>query len=530
MREGLRTHGPAWTGFFAMIAIALLMGNTIQAGLAIQAPRITALPGPPIDLPTEDADGDSYGDDVDLFDGDLALRIEFTELTIPGTAPYIVVGTQDDQWRLGEGAELEWPHIIDHDPLGRTPGSAAWKDDVLRTGAWWYSVPADGASKAIVGASRLNELSGDHGFLWPQAFHVDVREDRPLVALQVYLYDAGPDPDREYGPWEVEYDVLADRWRVEDGPWLNDTHEVEAVDGDASLVFNLRLAPGITPAVAQVLAEKWAPTLYFAGGERFFPVPGDLMQEFHGFADVNPDYRTWTRGFNNGRDAYMLFLGDFNGDRKTDHQDAAIMVDVLAAGGRAPPTVYAHVHQTTGDRLVIQYWFLYAYNFVPDESGDDIALLAHNGDREFIQVTFENLAGALAGEPIAVSYSEHYKGIRVEDPESTDVYVAKGSHASYPGPGDDRKLRPAFVGYGDVFDGQGPTWDPGNYTIELLKAQEFHQGYLWGPITRHSRELGTTWKPLQQHTFRYPFIDPMVWQHGLREVKPGDFDDLFGGA
>jgi hypothetical protein len=267
-------------------------------------------------------------------------------------------------------------------------------------------------------------------------------------------------------------------------------------------------------------------------------LPGVTLQQFHGFARVEGDWRTWMREFNNGRDAYILFLADFNGDRITNHHDAGIMIDLLRAGGLGERTVYAHVHNTTADKLVIQYWFLYAYNFVQDESGDDIDLLAHSGDREFVQLTFASLADAMAGRPESVSYSQHYKGVVIPDPgpgtapffgAHPDVYVAKGSHASYPVPGDDRRFRPAFAGFGDVFDGRGETWIPGNYTIEVLSAQPWHQGYLWGPITRHSRDLGTTTKPLLQHTFRYPFIDPLNWQARLSGMDADQLTDAYGG-
>lgn len=508
--------------------LALLMGVTLQAAIPDQAPAIAALPRAPIDLPSADADRDTYGDDVDLVAGDAMIRIQIDALQAPGAQPYIVVGTQDDHWRLGRGAELKWPHIVDMDPLGHDVGSPTWAKQSIRTGAWWMSLPADGASKSI-GHDVLEPATQIPGVEWPQTFWVNVRDDRPVATIDLSLWNARPDPDRRLGAWKLDVDIRdASVDGLGDG-WLDDLLHIE-VTATTDLAMETK----------QDLADRWAPTIRFAEGERFFPLPGDIMERFHGIASREPDHRTWTRDFNNARDTYLLYLADFNGDRITNHEDAAVMVDLLRAGGQAPPTIYSHVTQTTGDHVVIQYWLLYAYNYVQDTGGEDVQFLAHNGDRELVQLRFASLEDALAGRPIDLTYSQHYKGIRFPDPgpgtapftneTHFDIYVARGSHASYPLPGDDRRLRPAFAGYGDRFDGLGEVWTPGNYTVEILSDQSFHAGYLWGPITRHHRDLGSAGKPLLQHTFRYPFLDPMLWQHNRPFSEADGLAALYGGA
>ena len=539
MRPVVKEQAPTLAAFGAMMLLALLMGLTLHASLPTDGPGLAALPRQPIVLPGpgQDDDRDSYPDAVDVMDGDASIRIVVDGLRMAGNQPYIVVGTQDDQWRLGRDRELAWPHIVDMDPLGHDVGSVAWTEASLRTGAWWMSEPAEGASKSITTASELGPEDRPEGATWPQTFHVQVRDDQRHVTLDVSLWDADPDPDVNRGRWTLVVDLLSGSWTVGD-----EAHASPAwLDADSgALRVDVMPVAGIEPATQQEIADRWAPTLHFAGGERFYPLPGDVMERFHGIASRDPDHRTWTRDFNNARDAYLLYLADFNGDRTTDHQDAAIIVDLLRAGGQAPPTVYAHVTNATNDQVIVQYWLLYAYNFVQDERGDDVPVLAHSGDREFIQLRFASLDDALQGRPVDISYSQHYKGIRIPDPgpgmapftnaTHPDIYVARGSHASYPVPGDDRRLRPAFAGFADFFDGDGEVWEPGNYTVELLGTQSFHQGYLWGPITRHHRELGTSGKPLLQHTFRYPFIDPILWQHNRDLALADELDGMYGGG
>lgn len=541
MREAFRAHAPGLAAFMVMILIAATMAASIDAGGSAQTAG-TGLPTEPIRLPGpgQDADGDSYADDVDVWDGDLTLRIVLSRLDAPQVrAPYFVIGTQDDQWRTGAGRALEWTHIVDHDALGRDPGSPAWTRDVLRTGTWVYSVPMEDSAKAIAETGVLAPDDVPRGTEWPQSFHVNVRDDAPRVTATAELYDAERDPDRLAATWSVEVDIPNATWRMGDG---------EAAVGSSiqheGLEATLETVSAISPGTQAEVAARWAPAVHFASGERFFPTAGEALAQFHGFARREADerdYRTWTTSFNNGRDGYVLLLADFNGDRRVDHEDARLMTDILRAGGVAPDRVYAHVANATGDRVVVQYWFLYMYNFVRGETGEGIELLAHAGDREFIQLTFDSLEDARTGRPASVAYSQHYKGIRVLEPPAgvapfsrndthIDVYSAVGSHASYPAPGDDRRFRPAFRNWGDTFDGRNGTWEPGDYEMELLGGQAWHQGHLWGPVTRHSRDLGTATKPLLQHTFRYPFQDPVAWERVLQVLDAQDIEDTYGGA
>lgn len=519
MREVVRPHAPTVVAFVTMLAVAAVFGVALapaatHAASGALAEEPILLPGP-----GEDADGDTYADGADLWAGNLEARLVVEAFDAPGSAEQVVflVGTQDDHWRTGAGAELEWRHVVDHDALGNDPGSPAWSRDALRTGLWLRAVRDHGAS----GVADL-----------PLAFHVDLRDDRAVVRIDVEAYDPGRSPDRLLGRWALDLDVR-------DGSWGSAGQRAApggSLDlGDATI--RLERASALPLDVQQEVAARWAPLLRFARTEGFQPVPGEALQRFHGFYAREPDLRTWTLDFNNARDGYRLLLADFDGDGRVDHRDARVMTEVLEAGPVAPPTVYAQVLVTTGDAVVVQYWFLYFYNFVSDEAGRDIEALAHDGDREFIQLRFADLDAARHGTPQAVAYSQHYRGVVVPyeprrppfhvDPLRPAVFVAAGSHAAYPAAGDDDALRPGFVGYGDRFDGAGATLTPGDYALEVLHDQSWHMGHLWGPLTRHARDFGTSTKPLLQHHFTYPFTDPLDWESRLPVVPAREVQALY---
>lgn len=548
MREAVARHFPSLAGFLAMLVIAGSLGATFGVREWPSAQRFAPFPAEAIDLPApeDDADRDGYADAVDLVAGDFALRVEVTRLEVDRdhAEPYLVLGTQDDQWRIGQGRELGWRHVVDPDPLGRSPGSPSWLSYALRTGLWLVSEPGEGERYALAEASTLSR-DESHGAVWPHAFSVNMRDDVSTVSLVVEVWDASDRPHRRLGAWNLEYDLNGDAWReggreFEDGEAGELGALASSLAEGAGLEISVARANEPSIALREAVARRWAPALFFDSEEKFFPTRGEVLEEFHGFLGRTPDYRTWAQSFNNGRDSYRLLVADFDGDRQVTSDDVILITDILRAGERAPPTVYAHALNSTNS-FAVQYWFVSMYNFVVNEQGDEVPVLAHEGDREFVQLTFRSLRDALEGVPLSVEYSQHYAGIRVTDIQvgeppfafnasSPAVYVARGSHASYPLPGDDRALRPAFVAFPDVFDGEGERWGPDDYDLELLATQPWHLGYKWGPLTRHSRDLGTAQKPLLQHDFRYPFLDPTAWANSLTGATPDELPDLYQRA
>lgn len=543
MRVWLTAHLHTAATFVAMLMVALIVGTTIGAS-AGGGPSVASVPAPPIALPAlaDDRDRDTYADAVDLVDGDAHVRISLERLATADILPYFVIGTQDDHWRMGAGRELEWRHVVDPDALGYDVGSPGWTKHALRTGAWWYALPMEGQDKIIATTGTLGP-EAPAGVEWPQVFHVNIREDAPEVTVRIELMDARPDPDRIIGAWDIVVEVPSGDWRDGEARYGNNATGTLRKDG-TQLDLRISVHGGIDGATQQIMAERWAPELRFSAEERFFPTSGEALARFHGFGRRGPDdhdLRSWTRSFTNGRDGYVLLLADFTGDGIVDHHDAQAMTDILREGGVAPDTVYAHVFDTTGDRVVVQYWFIYIYNFVEDESGDGIEALAHKGDREFVQLTFASREDVLNGTPESIAYSQHYRGIKIPNPSlmagpfgdnSTHmlVYPARGSHASYPEAGDDRRFRPALAGYSDIFLGDGEHWPPGSYTLERFEAQAWTYGWLWGPPTRHSRDLGTSSKPFLQYAFRYPFIDPLSWEARLPQLQQDDLVSWYGGS
>lgn len=568
MRRLVSAHAPVFAALAVMLVVFVAFAAVIGPGLEGPPRRVPATVAQPIDLPGpgEDMDNDTYADEVDLWEGDLVVVLDVLGLSVPGdddVRPYLLVGTQDDHWRTGEGAQLEWVRVVDHDPLGLRPGSPEWIEGALRTGMWWRSIPMEGESHAIAERSVLragdgvgagpgdrngagdgaeNGAENGEGVTWPQRFVVNVRDDRALSVVELEVWDSATRPHARLGAWSFEVDVLQQRWRLGGGEWVpagQVATQGTVTQGQRGLEVALDLESDLEWETKRSLAERWAPLVFFEQGERFFPTRGDALERFFGFSDREADHRTWDREFNNGRHGYRLLLGDFTGDGTVGHEDAAVHYDVLRAGGVAADTVYANVMRTTMDHVVVQYWFIYMYNYVLDETGRDIPALAHAGDREFIQLVFKDVDAAIDGTPLRTAYSQHYKGVSIpfmpgEPPFHVDadrpaVFVALGSHASYPAAGTDEALRHALQGFGDVFHGEGEHWGPEDYELEVLGPQTWHAGYLWGPLTRHSRDMGTTARPLLQYDFTYPFTDPLHWESALSEAEADRLLDLYGG-
>ena len=544
MRDWLRFHSPAVGAFLALTVVAGALSLAMPVPTAAQDAG-SPLPVQSIPLPEagDDRDRDSYADQVDVADGDLQVGLRLLELRVPGgdAEPYVLLGTQDDHWRTGEGDELEWRHVIDPDSLGHDPGSPGWQASVIRTGEWWMSRPADGERLAIARSGSLgpDAPAGTH---WPQTLWANTRDDRAVVRLEVELRDASTSPHADRGTWTVEVDVLGQRARAGDGEWQGLASGLRLEHGTASLLVHALVSTGLTLAQQENITARWAPMLRLDSQEAFVPVSGALLERYHGFTRLEPgaeDLRTWDFGFNAGRDGYRLFLADFNGDGATNHFDAQIMGDLLGEGELGAPTVNAYASMTTDGQVVVQYWFLYFYNFVLGDSGDDIDKLQHKGDREFIQLTFDSPEAALNGTPTAIAFSQHYAGLVLLRPDLGQmpfedgrfvVHVARGSHATYPAAGDDRRLRSSLTSIFDRFDGQGRELDPANYTLQLIGDQPWHAGYKWGPVTRYTRDLGTSSRPFLQHDFRYPFTDPLWWQASLETATPSDLEGMYGRA
>ena len=277
-----------------------------------------------------------------------------------------------------------------------------------------------------------------------------------------------------------------------------------------------------TEPLDQQIAERFAPFVHFAEGERYFPVPVELMIQHSTLHYTrNGQRRTKAPGTyrltdlisHNGEDSYLDLA---NGKRG-------------ATGARV---VYARVAETAGGVLV-QYWFFYLYN----ETG--VGAANHEGDWEGVQLWFaglgrEDLLTAIA--PTQIGYAAHEGGwaytqdaescAEIVNPVQPDVYVARNRHASYllPGSGghlDKSRSLDKILGIPslresshafsrDEYQGDGETWvlqgrDLPNvagerrYELRMLPT-DLNQSWLawngrWGDTSGSGGPKGPAFKP-----------------------------------
>lgn len=127
--------------------------------------------------------------------------------------------------------------------------------------------------------------------------------------------------------------------------------------------------------------------------------------------------------------------------------------------------VYGHVVHKASGPTWLQYWFFYYYN---DKNYLGIGL--HEGDWEMIQIRLGR-----DGQPNAATFAQHRDGeafnwsdleLRTSpDGDVPVVYVGRGSHASFAGPGEHWPMFPLPPDYSD---GKGPLVRP---ALEVISDQ-----------------------------------------------------------
>jgi len=220
---------------------------------------------------------------------------------------------------------------------------------------------------------------------------------------------------------------------------------------------------GIPDAEESALAQKYAPVLVFAKGERLYPVAVEYFLE-------NSDLKQAAMGDSAVKGA-PLSAGDISGytsplqefylDSKLGGIEGEKIIEAYEAKKAGLGyTVYARVaandlSKMAGNR-VIQYYFFYVFN--PGR------LNRHEGDWEMVQVELGQ-----NNEPLYAAYSQHEGGERAawglveKKGDHPVVYVALGSHANY--------LRPFEGAIGlasDRVGGDGLVLGPEQYSLETL--------------------------------------------------------------
>lgn len=200
------------------------------------------------------------------------------------------------------------------------------------------------------------------------------------------------------------------------------------------------------PPLPRLLARH-VPILVLHPAERFQPVPVD------GFlADSDLQRRTGS-----GWETVEGPLPPAAADHRLDQRLCRAIEGVVAspcyaqaeAAHGAVPTVYGAAFRV-GKRIELQYWLWYPYNdYSPTVPAGEFWQV-HEGDWEAVSVVLD-----LRGRPLLVGYSQHDEGVRREWARAPKrglrplSYVALGSHANYPTPGehrlDPRVVEPFFI-------------------------------------------------------------------------------------
>lgn len=246
-----------------------------------------------------------------------------------------------------------------------------------------------------------------------------------------------------------------------------------------------------------ILAEQYAPILYFEAEETCYPVDAQYHLD-------NSQYTCYDQPREE-----TCYYDNSHGTIKDD----GVIYHYKNVKSSYTTTVYYRVY-TSGITKVIQYWMFYAFN-----KGE---LNQHEGDWEMIQVVLVNEL------PSWVGYSQHHWGQRAtwaqveKEGDHIKVYVARGSHANY--------LRSFSGKLGiatDIVGANGDVLKNGQYTLDTLEDKtwiDFEGGWgegadneadaleasllgQAGPQGPKYRENGAMWD------------DPVAWGNSLFEAN-----------
>ncbi len=277
------------------------------------------------------------------------------------------------------------------------------------------------------------------------------------------------------------------------------------------LVLLLLFVPSaISPELLEEadLVHKFSPILYFSPEENFFPVSTDYFlqsSELKQFSLPNPriiDSKPTIETISNITDPSYYLDHKLNGFQEiaTDYKNK-----------NPGHVVYYSIKKDSG-KIIIQYWFFYAYN--KGKSNE------HEGDLEFIQIILNS-----DQQPVLSAYSQHLFGESLEwnglDKEETHpkVYVAQGSHANY--------FKPYQGNLGlenDVVRDDGLVLRYGDYNLVNLDSPDqkwINFGGRWGDSSKTSFEdRGERGSPGPGHMERAePWNSPISWSNKALNVN-----------
>lgn len=256
----------------------------------------------------------------------------------------------------------------------------------------------------------------------------------------------------------------------------------------ATLPATVPASTDLSPSQQQALAERYAPILYFHPGERnYLQDPNTFLaqsslrseRDFRGDETVHdvgevPAGELAGIGEENQTDDAALFL---------DHSDETLGEGIREGDLDNSLNLYSYGFnpEANGGKGAheITYYLFYAYNDGPPEGVGEAQ--NHEGDWERVTIQLD----PQDNQPLEVRYSAHVgdntlrtgPDIPLEDGRPV-VYVGKGSHASYPEPGQWHTDGP---GVHDYTSDDGLRFDLSTRPASDVRTQPWYGSYVqWG--------------------------------------------------
>lgn len=173
--------------------------------------------------------------------------------------------------------------------------------------------------------------------------------------------------------------------------------------------------------------QQYAPIFYFEAQEQFYPIDAQYFidNSYLNYFDTQTntisiiDEHPTASSLQNITDPYY-FLDNIHASLYDSQTHSQLYQQQK---NQYDTTIYYQYFEQ-GSIIVLQYWCFYAYNL-----GD---INVHEGDWEMVQIVLQS------NTPTMMMFSQHNTGQKMnwDDVEKTNthphVYVARGSHASYP--------------------------------------------------------------------------------------------------
>jgi hypothetical protein len=195
------------------------------------------------------------------------------------------------------------------------------------------------------------------------------------------------------------------------------------------------------------------------------------------------------------------------GHRTTDGPRGYLATQAAILIGDPRPVVYWHFNP---DEHTLQYWFFYVFNYFANW---------HEGDWEQITLQLDR-----ADEPVRAGFSSHHGGQSTPWPTLDPTYgrkgthivvfVARGSHANYFGPG--KHHVPECRSFcRDRSNGCGRILAPADYRLIPFEPAVFEGDYGSGNfLAKGLKRIGQGINVSDPQTRRDTFGDPLAWLAG----------------